>query len=166
MLATSIVPAWAVTQSIPQMIDEIRPAAVASSTRTAHSRAPGATPTTPIVVVLGADDAGDVRAVAVAVVVGRLPGDAVDAADDVEVGVVDVDAGVDDGDVDVDRAAAVAARRPSSRSPPTRSMPAGTVWAVMLTSRSGTTAATPGSLDTALRAAGVSRAEKPRSACR
>ena len=40
-------PAWAVTQSTPQITDDQLPLPVSSRTRTAHSRAPGATPTTP-----------------------------------------------------------------------------------------------------------------------
>ena len=48
MLATSMVAACAVTQSMPQMIDDHDPAPCEVSTRTAHSRAPGATPTTPL----------------------------------------------------------------------------------------------------------------------
>src|SRR6266487_1432083 len=47
MLATSILPALGVTQSTPQMTLDQEPAPEASSTRTAQSRAPGATPTTP-----------------------------------------------------------------------------------------------------------------------
>jgi hypothetical protein len=48
MLATSILPALGVTQSTPQMTLDQEPAPEASSTRTAQSRAPGATPTTPV----------------------------------------------------------------------------------------------------------------------
>src|SRR6266536_300557 len=48
MLATSILPALRVTQSTPQMTFDHEPAPEASSTRTAHSPAPGATPTTPV----------------------------------------------------------------------------------------------------------------------
>src|SRR5688572_31888556 len=47
MLATSIVDALAVTQSIPQITEDQVPLPLLSRTRTAHSRAPGATPTTP-----------------------------------------------------------------------------------------------------------------------
>src|SRR4249919_1210848 len=46
--ATSIVDAWAVTQSIPAMICEVVPVPLLPRTRTDHRRAPGATPTTPI----------------------------------------------------------------------------------------------------------------------
>ena len=47
MLATSIVAAFAATQSMPAMIHELQPLPRLLSTLTAHRRAPGATPTTP-----------------------------------------------------------------------------------------------------------------------
>ena len=48
MLATSILAALRVTQSTPQMRLDQEPEPEALSTRTAQSRAPGATPTTPV----------------------------------------------------------------------------------------------------------------------
>ena len=48
MLATSMVLAWAVTQSMPAMICELYPLPEELSTLTAQMRAPGATPTTPM----------------------------------------------------------------------------------------------------------------------
>jgi hypothetical protein len=47
MFATSMVALLPVTQSTPQMIDDRVPLPWLLRTRTAHSRAPGATPTTP-----------------------------------------------------------------------------------------------------------------------
>ena len=47
MLATSIVPEFAATQSTPRRIQEMKPVPAPSSTFTDHSRLPGATPTTP-----------------------------------------------------------------------------------------------------------------------
>src|SRR5215213_6615829 len=47
MLTTSIVSRWAYTQSSPQITDDQLPLPLLSRTLTAHSRAPGATPTTP-----------------------------------------------------------------------------------------------------------------------
>src|SRR5919108_3696789 len=48
MFATSMVLALAVTQSMPQTICEVAPEPAEFSTLTAHRRAPGATPTTPL----------------------------------------------------------------------------------------------------------------------
>ena len=66
-------------------------------------------PTTPIVVIQGADDAGDMRAVTVTVVLDAgagafiRPGEgAVDRRDHVQLGVIEVDAGIDDRHIGID----------------------------------------------------------------
>src|SRR5918994_143600 len=56
MLATSIVLAFAVTQSMPHMTEEVFPRALLLRTFTDHRRAPGAVPTTPAVSSLAAAD--------------------------------------------------------------------------------------------------------------
>ena len=113
MLATSMTSACAVTHSMPQISVARLPPPPESSTRTAQTRAPGATPTTPTRVVLGGRDPRDVGAVPPAVVVGVTAEQslhAVDATGDVEVGVVDVDARVQDRDVGVDAGPGAVAR--------------------------------------------------------
>ena len=123
MLATSISgrdgfcgSRWAVTQSTPHTSHDTKPWPSLSSTLTDHSRTPGATPIDAEVVVERADDACHVRAVALVVVpLVAVAARAVVAADDVQVGMVAVDARVEDGHVGVDlHAARGQCRRPSS----------------------------------------------------
>ena len=110
MLATSMVSARAVTQSMPQMIDDSAPEPCAVEHAYRPQPGAGGDADDAAAVVFGGGDAGDVGAVAVEVGERAAPGDAVDPADDVEVAVFGVDAGVDDGDVHVDVATSVPGR--------------------------------------------------------
>lgn len=108
MLATSILPALRVTQSTPQIMLDHEPEPEASSTRTAHSRAPGATPTTPMPLS---------RAAAIPATWVPCPWPSFscchcsDPTDHVEVRMAGVDTGVDDRDVDVEVARAITRHR-------------------------------------------------------
>ena len=95
MLATAGLTAFAVTQSMPAMTPELEPLPLHPSTLTPVIGAPGATPTTSLVLSLRRDRPRDVRAVTVAVAV-RAAGE-IDVADDVRgPGCVASIAGVDD----------------------------------------------------------------------
>ena len=106
MLATSIWSAWLITQSRPH----IRAASVTSpsgsATLIAHTLAPGAVPTTPMLLSTAAANPATIvpwpSRSSQSCLSLLLPAKAVDAASDVEIGMVPLDAAVEDGDVDVD----------------------------------------------------------------
>ena len=155
----------AMTQSMPHRTVEVLPVPSSSRTLTATIRRAGRDADDAGAVVLRGDRAGDVRAVAVDVV-GRAPvRRAVGAGGDVEVGVLEVDAGVEDGhgarsrpggrcsagawidaaDAGRDRAAGLARSTAAS----------------LRTGRSATIAATSGSARSSRSCSGVSSAAKP-----